>query len=201
MKKICKIADCESNCYGGGYCKKHWLQVYRHGKILERTQYDPNEFILEGNICRIKLYDTRNNEKAEAIIDVEDHEKCKGMKWCLHNSGYAVCSKPQLFLHHYIIGRKTIVDHISRCKLDNRKSNLRVCSAAENHKNTKLSIKNTSGYRGVYWSKIRQKWIAEITINYKGINLGGFYTKAEAAKVRNEAALKYHKEFAILNTI
>jgi hypothetical protein len=41
---------------------------------------------------------------------------------------------------------------------------------------------NTSGFRGVYWHKRENKWVASIRINYKSIYLGGYQTALEAAK-------------------
>ena len=174
----------------------------KYGKIRERTIKDPNEFIFEGDICRIKLYNRKSIEIAEAVIDAKDYSKCNGRKWYLSN-GYAVSgnSKCILYLHHLILGRKIQGDHIDTDKLNNRKSNLRTCTTAENSRNCKLSKNNTSGYKGVSWDKAKRKWAADIMRNYKYIHLGYFEDKEDAADAYNEAALKYHGEFAKLNSI
>ena len=44
------------------YCKKHYLQMYRHGKILNRTIYDPNDITLYENFAEIHLYDKNGNK-------------------------------------------------------------------------------------------------------------------------------------------
>ena len=49
----------------------------------------------------------------------------------------------------------------------------------------RLSPKNTSGVRGVYWG--RGKWVARITFKKKDYHLGSFVEINEAAKVRKEA--------------
>lgn len=58
-----------------------------------------------------------------------------------------------------------------------------------------------SGYRGVYYRKDRDTWIACIIINKKSKILGSFHTPEEAALAYNNGAIKYHGEFAYLNKI
>lgn len=202
-KRLCKVEGCNNIHLAKGYCNKHWQQINRFGKILERSIRDPNEFIFEDNICRIKLYNQKKKEVAEAVIDAGDYNKCKGKKWYLTSNGYVVSgnSKCILYLQHLILGRKTQIDHIDTDKLNNRKNNLRFCITAENSRNCRISKNNTSGYKGVSWSSERKKWTADIMHNYKHIYLGEFSDKIEAAKAYNEAALKYHKEYARLNVV
>lgn len=45
---------------------------------------------------------------------------------------------------------------------------------------------NTSGYRGVSWSKTERKWICYVSIKHKTIRIGGFKTQKEAVEKRNE---------------
>ena len=93
------------------------------------------------------------------------------------------------------------IDHINRNGLDNRKNNLRVCSKSQNMMNTLIPKNNTSGYKGVSWSKRDKKWMAYIKIKNKFNNLGYFNIKEQAALAYNDAAKKYHGEFARLNKI
>jgi hypothetical protein len=77
-----------------------------------------------------------------AVVDDEDFERLNALKWYYFN-GYATSRKG--FMHRLVMGFErgrrsfgfmdTQVDHINRDKLDNRKSNLRVCTASENAKN------------------------------------------------------------------
>lgn len=198
--RLCKVEECSNNHWAKGYCKKHWQQIYRHGKILERTINDLNEFVFDGDICRIKLYNAKNEEVAETIIDSEDYKKCKDLKWYLTGSGYAI-NGHRPYLQHLIFGRKTQLDHIDGDKLNNRKNNLRTCTTAENSRNCKISKNNTSGYKGVSWNKERNKWTADIMYNYKHIYLGEFTDAKLAAAAYNEKAAELHGEFAQLNII
>lgn len=54
-------------------------------------------------------------------------------------------------------------------------------------------------YKGVSWKKDICKWTAKIGVDYKSIYLGCFENEIEAAKAYDEAAMKYHGEFACLN--
>jgi hypothetical protein len=97
--------------------------------------------------------------------------------------------------------RNILVDHIDRNPLNNQKNNLRISNKSTNGMNRLKPIHNTSGYKGVSFRKERNKFRAYITLNQKTINLGHYKTAIEAAKVYNDAAIKYHKEFAVLNEI
>ena len=88
------------------------------------------------------------------------------------------------------------IDHINGNKLDNRKSNLRVCSNADNLKNrVKLPSNNTSGILGVRYRADRSKWYAEIQVNNKRIRLGSYIDKESAVRARLEAEIKYFDEY------
>ncbi len=83
----CDICGREQEKLGSikGYhlCSKHYTQYQRLGKFLDsnpRTTRDLNEIIIDGDIARIKLYDSKQNEIGEAIIDTEDVEKVKDYK-------------------------------------------------------------------------------------------------------------------------
>ena len=92
-------------------------------------------------------------------------------------------------------------DHINHDTLDNRKCNLRICTVAQNSFNRKLSVRNTSGYKGVSWNKELKKWYASIKFQYKSYSLGLFSNKIDATIAYNMAAKKYFGEFAYINPL
>lgn len=202
MKSICNVKDCCKKVHAKGLCHKHYLQL-RKGGIKERTQYDPNQIIIDGKVAYIILYDKYCNEKARVIIDIEDILKIKKYKWYLHSKGYVATDKEgDTLLMHRLINNTPegkLTDHRNFNKLDNRKSNLRTCNTFQNMANRKAQCNNSSGYRGVYYHKLTGKWEAEIHHHNKKEYLGLFSTKEEAIRVYNKAALKYHKDFACLN--
>ena len=59
--------------------------------------------------------------------------------------------------------------------------------------------KTSSKYRGVWYNKQTKKWRATIVVNRKRKQIGYFSDEVEAAKAYDEAAKRYHKDFAVLN--
>ena len=76
---------------------------------------------------------------------------------------------------------------------------MRLATHAENNRNRGRQNNNTSGYRGVYWSKGAEKWQVGIKVNGKVIHLGLFLDPEAAARAYDDAARKYHGEFARTN--
>ena len=165
--------------------------------MKKRNRLDPNEIVIYKDYAEIILYDKNNNEKARAIIDIDDINKVKVYKWGLSGGGYARNETHRLFLHRLITNcpEGMIVDHINRNRLDNRKSNLRIVNDEQNSLNQGLKSNNTSGYKGVSWNKRRNKWEVYINVNKKRIKLGYYDDLEEAIKVRKEAEIKYHGEY------
>ncbi len=64
------------------------------------------------------------------------------------------------------------IDHINHDGLDNRLENLRLVTVSQNQHNRIINKNNSSGYKGVYFHKQRQKWHAEIMIGRKKKSLG-----------------------------
>lgn len=141
------------------------------------------------------------------IIDDGDFKKVSKFKWftsVCNGKFYATThiKNETIRLHRFVTKAKKgfDVDHKNSVTLDNRKSNLRVCTHSENLMNRKsISSNNTSGFRGVTWSKNARKWDARLMKNYKHIYLGLFKTKKEAALAYDKAALEHFGEFANLN--
>lgn len=88
------------------------------------------------------------------------------------------------------------IDHINHIRSDNRIENLRLATRSQNGSNTTKQKNNTSGYKGVSWSKQYKKWVAQIMKNKKLIYLGLFATPELAHAAYIAAAEKLHKEFA-----
>jgi len=72
------------------------------------------------------------------------------------------------------------IDHIDTVKFHNWWSNLRLATPSQQQANTKLRPNNTSGYKGVYWSKQAQRWMARVKKNGKFVHQSR-HTSPEAA--------------------
>ena len=90
---------------------------------------------------------------------------------------------------------KSCVDHIDNNRLNNNVENLRFASNRENNMNSKISIKNTSGFKGVHFNKKCKKWVAQITINGKNKNLGYFEKIEDAVNTRVRKAEELYGEY------
>jgi hypothetical protein len=130
------------------------------------------------------------------IVDDDDYEELSKYKWYF-DGFYAVRYEDGklIFMHRQIVNapKGLVVDHINRNKLDNRKSNLRLCTHRQNAVNSKH--RNNSGYKGVYYDRCLKKYVARIGRKH----LGTFATVEEAAKVYDEHAKQLYGEFAYLN--
>lgn len=202
-----KCSICGSNIgiekyHGIVYCKRHYLQMYRHGKILDSTIYDRNEIIQEGDIARIIIKNVKQKIKCEAIIDLEDVDKIKDYKW-YESYGYCVTKAidpyngtdiANVIFNDY----NNKYDHINHVRLDNRKLNLRPVTSHQNAMNMGKKCTNTSGVTGVRQeNKVNSiKWSAMITYNYENKWLGVYNTFDDAVKARLDAEIKLFGEYS-----
>jgi hypothetical protein len=105
-------------------------------------------------------------------------------------------------LHRFIMNApdKFDVDHINGDGLDNRRSNLRLCTDSENQGNARKRRRQTaSQYKGVTWHKSAQRWQAQIEVARKTRYLGLFHSELDAARAYDAAAKVVFGEFARCN--
>ena len=154
----------------------------------------------------------KHSGKYFALVDDELFDELNKYHWSISKNGYAqrrvkIGNRTSIIhMHRQIMGLtfsdKQCVDHINRERLDNRKSNLRLCTRTENNHNMRISKRNKSGAKGVY---IQSKKILRVSImvNGKSIYLGTFPNTPEgfkqAKKAYNDAAKEYYREFVYLN--
>lgn len=154
----------------------------------------------------MSLLEKRNNiilaNGIIVLIDEEDYAILSKHKW--HASGkpaYAARKETtkRIYMHRILMGAKEgeYIDHINGDRLDNRRSNLRKCTTVENCRNSKLSVRNKTGIKGVFLYTANKEpcYRAYIRVGGKLMGLGFYNTIEEAAKVRIEAEIKYFKEF------
>ncbi len=166
--------------------------------------------------------------KKAILLDNEDYEKFSKYKWHIRkscNTFYAqrtlIKNGKQTTVTIYIEimnpPKGYVVDHIKGNGLDCRKFKMRICTWLENSRNRKKRRGCISKHKGVHLAVVKEKykkkngkkqsyinkyWKSQISIKpNKYIFLGYFKTEIEAALAYNEAAKKYHGEFAKLNII
>lgn len=134
-----------------------------------------------------------------AVVDDDVAASLAGKRVFLRN-GYPCVrrGKRDYYLHREIMQAPDglTVDHISGDRLDNRRSNLRVCTTQQNTWNRrKKASPSTSVYVGVSFDRHKGKWKAAIREDGRGVTLGYFDSEEEAAAAYQTAALRVRGQF------
>jgi len=140
------------------------------------------------------------NTNFSFLCSPEDEELARSCMWNLGGGGYAYNKRVGMF--HRIVMQtpdELETDHINGKRIDNRRENLRVCTASENQMNKKKPKNNTSGFKGVSWEKRRNKFVANIYDRERHIFIGRHATAEEAGRAYDKKAIELFGRFAKLN--
>lgn len=156
---------------------------------------------MDEDTARIPLRNRAHEIVAYALVDVADEDWVNQRgRWSLKADGYVIRSEHSkgsaatrthtaIRLHRFLLGLDKgdprEGDHINHNRLDNRRSNLRILTLAENRQNVP-GRSGASLFRGVYWEKRQRKWIANATVGGKAYHLGTFTDEREAAEVARQ---------------
>jgi hypothetical protein len=150
-----------------------------------------------------------------AVVDADDYKRISQYKWQAkknsknHSYFYAI-------RHVWVNGRRSTIDmqreilnfshgdgkfadHRNRNGLDNRRDNLREVRWSINIYNRGIQRNNKSGYRGVYWHKRIEKWVAQIGTNGIQKHIGYYYSPEAAAIAYDRESFRYYEDNAMLN--
>lgn len=148
-----------------------------------------------------------------AIVDDDDYGMVIRRRWSLNGKGDrgypqswsrgGAKSRTRVLMHRMILNppADAWVDHLNGNRLDNRRSNLRVCDASQNGANRSKANrrKHTSRFKGVCRDSARNLWAARIEARGKQIYLGRYEQEEDAARAYDNAAKEHFGEFAYLN--
>lgn len=141
----------------------------------------------------------------EALVDDIDYPLLSLINWGTQENDNKFYAKNRTFgkMHRFItmVDDGMQIDHIDGNGLNNQRSNLRICTAAQNYQNRAKHKIGVSKYKGLRIQKrnTSRPWVAAIRFNKKLIYLGCSETEEGAARMYDEGAKKYFGEFANLN--
>lgn len=138
-----------------------------------------------------------------ALVDEEDYERIAAHKWHTRVDRRAIrwadgANSRRVLMHREVVSAPdgVIVDHANGDTLDNRRSNLRICTAAQN-------AWNVRAVRGKRFKGVQRyepnRWRARIRINGHLTHIGSFGSEVEAALAYDVIARQLFGEFACLN--
>lgn len=196
-RKCCICGGKFSCCFDGKpYCNKHYQRMRKYGspEMPQRKRRNTN-YEMGDSLVIV-------TSKGDVILtDLEDRPLVERASWCVSKTGYAVANigGKVVKMHRYLLGDSIrdgeLVDHRNRNTLDNRRSNLRPCSHAENMRNVRTSRSNSVGYLGIRRTK-DGKYNVRIVADRKEHHIGNYDSLELAIAARQKAEDRYHGEFA-----
>lgn len=197
-------------------CRSKYRKA-RYSQGLIRSYYKkkllPHQFVdIDDKTCFCEIISKRHGA-FKIFIDINDKHLFNGTRISVSkdSSGnfraqttFIINGKRKLIPIHRLIcpDNLSFIDHKDRNPLNNCRSNLRICTHAENMRNRKIHKGDkTSQYKGVYKPKDYKKWVAYICCDGKIYRIGAFEKEEDAAEAYNKKALELHGEFAFLNKI
>lgn len=143
-----------------------------------------------------------------AIVDAADFEFLSRWKWALNRNStnlyakrttYADGKYGTVFMHRAIMkaGKGIEVDHRDGCGLNNSRSNLRICSRAQNSRNRRMH--RGGEFKGVRLTPSTGRYRATIVLMGEHFHIGYFAEAVDAATAYNFRAGELFGEFARFN--
>lgn len=152
---------------------------------------------------RIPLH-SRKYPNLHTLIDEEDYEMVSQYRWhpcrCPSGKFYAASGKSSQKLHRLILnaGEEQYVDHRNLDTLDNRRSNLRISTHAQNCANSGKRSHSKSPFKGVTKTP-DNTWDCSIQSNGNRVYVGKYATAKDAAYAYDQEARLLHGNFAKTN--
>lgn len=143
-----------------------------------------------------------------ALVDDKDFARATAVgSWYADPSGCTFYARRNVWvdrdrcvtvkLHRFLTGWP-LVDHVNGNGLDNRRSNLRPATPAENARNRAVRVDSRTGLKGVH-RRPDGRFRARIQVGDTRVHLGVFDTATAAADAYDTAAIQAFGPFARLN--
>lgn len=139
---------------------RSWSILSEHTKSCGHCPV--NQYVTQGDVTIGKTASGK-----EFSFDTVDLPLVKSHTWHMdfRNCVVTLVKKKSLRLHTLIMGYtgNLQIDHINNDPSDNRKKNLRIVTPQQNNFNMPIRSNNTSGFKGVCFSKKAKKYLASIS--------------------------------------
>lgn len=167
--------------------------------VIDLTRLNPGEVPLYGKKAAGRV----------AFVDDGDYDLVMQYRWHIQADKRAPGQLPhgpyartntgngKVMLMHTLITGWPLVDHQDHNGLNNRRSNLREATKAQNGANQWKRPGRSSRYKGVVW--YRNRWVAQIGVSGESRYLGRFLNEEDAARAYDAAALEAFGEYAYPN--
>ena len=174
--RTCSIPDCQSKHCAKGLCRNHYA--------AERRRRAPKIDWTERFFSRLTPNGTCLEWQGHRTIGGYGVVSVKGRRTMAHRHAWEIANGP--------IPDGAVLDHKCGNRACANVDHLRLSTVAQNQQyQTGLNVRNTSGYRGVRWNKVHQKWIGYFSQGGKCTTvvtgLDKESTAIEVAKARLEA--------------
>lgn len=186
----CDVKECDKPYHGRGYCNLHYKRWCRWGDplIVKQVQYtDPDESF-EARTMPVTetgclLWTGAAFEFGHGLITV---------------GGRSIGAHRYAWEREYgPIPEGLYVEHLCYTPACCSVGHLRLATRVESTRNQSgLRADNTSGYRGVSWSKKAGKWRVKVKLDGKSRHIGYFTSVEEAADAARAARKELYGEFA-----
>lgn len=195
-------------CFNHPDCPGQMAETFAHCQACrnfrEKSNWGERHTVLKPNKKGVRYIPLTQNQVA--MVDAEDFEELNKYRWYAAKQGnnyYAYRSGGrgrQIPMHRQIMHPPDdmVVDHIDGNGLNNCKSNLRICTKAQNTYNSRPKG-DTCGFKGV--SRVKRTGKYRAVIGYKGdlTEIGEFVDPVDAARARDLVAMALQGEHAWLN--
>lgn len=165
-----------------------------------------NEYEIRGDTTAI--YIRARKLTLITFIDTEDLSKTLSNPYSWYGAkipkyGFYVCSSipphgdvkgHKILLHRFILDppQDLVIDHIDHDALNNRKSNLRLVTQAQNQQNRMKACRNNQNSKTLnVYPSAKGSWVVRLELNGQGIYCGTYHNKKAAIAAAEKARAKY----------
>jgi hypothetical protein len=164
MSRLCNFRNCEKKHWGKGYCRKHYEQYRTHKMCISLKD---RSISIEQGIVTISSPLMLKN----IIIDEGTYKEINTDIWWYDSKRdlvFGMINGHSTQLKDLVFGKKgsdVVIRNLNGNGADCRKHNLYELKRYKVYQTKSLSVNNTSGFRGVSWSKYKQRWLAKLRVN------------------------------------